>query len=87
MQLLKGESSYWINKNRLCSEKFEWQDEYFAVSVSESLVPRVREYIKNQEDHHQTTTFAREMIVDRNLNLKNGSVVWLKPKTPEPLPS
>lgn len=35
MQLIKGESSYWINKNELCKEKFEWQDEYFAVSVSE----------------------------------------------------
>jgi putative transposase len=60
MQLLKGESSYWINKNRLCSGKFEWQDDYFASSVSESLVSRVREYIKNQEDHHQTRTFAEE---------------------------
>src|SRR5687768_15836329 len=48
MQLLKGESSYWINKNKLCCEKFEWQDDYFASSVSESLVSRVREYIKNQ---------------------------------------
>jgi REP element-mobilizing transposase RayT len=60
MQLLKGESSYWINKNRLFSEKFEWQDEYFAIAVSESHVARVREYIKNQEDHHQTKTFAEE---------------------------
>jgi putative transposase len=60
MQLLKGESSYWINKNGLCKEKFEWQDEYFAASVSESMVPQVRDYIKNQEDHHQTKTFAEE---------------------------
>ncbi|HEX6889895.1 MAG TPA: IS200/IS605 family transposase [Chryseolinea sp.] len=60
MQLIKGESSYWINKNGLCREKFEWQDEYFASSVSETLVPRVRDYIKNQEDHHQTRTFAAE---------------------------
>ena len=60
MQLLKGESSYWINKNRQCSEKFEWQDDYFAASVSESMVPKVREYIKNQEDHHQTKTFSDE---------------------------
>lgn len=45
MMLLKGESSYWINKNKLFHYKFEWQDEYFAVSVSESLVNRVRNYI------------------------------------------
>ena len=60
MQLLKGESSYWINKNGLCREKFEWQDDYFATGVSESLVPKVREYIINQEYHHQTRTFAEE---------------------------
>ena len=52
MQLIKGESSHWINKENLLSEKFEWQDEYFAVSVSESLVDKVRNYIKNQESHH-----------------------------------
>jgi putative transposase len=38
MQLIKGESAFWINKNQLTSEKFEWQDEYFSVSVSESVL-------------------------------------------------
>ena len=53
VQLIKGESSFWINKNNLCRQKFEWQDEYFAVSVSESGINKVREYIKNQEDYHK----------------------------------
>jgi len=26
IQLIKGESSFWINKNQLTKEKFEWQD-------------------------------------------------------------
>lgn len=60
VQLLKGESSFWINKNKLCKEKFEWQDEYFAVSVSESGVNAVRAYIKNQEEHHSRKDFAEE---------------------------
>jgi REP element-mobilizing transposase RayT len=60
MQLLKGESSYWINKNSLCEQKFEWQDEYFAVSVSESIIDKVREYIRNQEEHHKKRTFSQE---------------------------
>ena len=60
IQLIKGESSYWVNKNNLTSEKFEWQDDYFAVSVSESGVNKVREYIKNQEKHHQKKTFQQE---------------------------
>ena len=60
VQLIKGESSFWINKIGLISEKFEWQDEYFAVSVSESLLDRVRDYIKNQEIHHQKKSFQME---------------------------
>ena len=60
MQLIKGESSYWINKHELTSRKFEWQDEYFAVSVSESKLDLVRNYIKNQEEHHRKKTFQEE---------------------------
>ncbi|MBK7882943.1 MAG: IS200/IS605 family transposase [Chitinophagaceae bacterium] len=60
MHLIKGESSFWINKNNLCRQKFEWQDEYFAVSVSESGVDKVRAYIKNQEAHHQKKAFQQE---------------------------
>ena len=61
MQLVKGESAYWINKNQLTETKFEWQDEYYAVSVSQSMLDRVREYIKNQEDHHSRKTFEDEI--------------------------
>jgi len=60
VQLLKGESSFWINKNQLTQEKFSWQDEYFAVSVSESNVDAVRGYIKNQEKHHRKKGFEDE---------------------------
>jgi len=60
MQLIKGESSFWINKNQMTSVKFEWQDEYFAVSVSESMIERVRKYIRNQEEHHKTKSFHDE---------------------------
>lgn len=60
IQLIKGESSFWINKQQLTKEKFEWQDEYFAVSVSESMIDKVRNYIKNQEQHHSKKTFQQE---------------------------
>jgi len=60
MRLLKGESSFWINKNKLTKAKFHWQDEYFAVSVSESLLPAVRKYIDKQEQHHQSKSFDEE---------------------------
>ena len=60
MQLIKGESSFWINKENLTNKKFEWQDEYFAVSVSESMIEKVRNYIKKQEEHHTKKTFDQE---------------------------
>ncbi|MFM2385872.1 MAG: hypothetical protein RL660_629 [Bacteroidota bacterium] len=60
MQLIKGESSFWINKNKLTAQKFEWQDEYYAVSVSESILDKVRLYIKNQESHHSKKTYQQE---------------------------
>jgi REP element-mobilizing transposase RayT len=60
MQLIKGESSYWINKSSLVRGKFEWADEYYGVSVSESHVDRVRDYIKNQEEHHRIQTWEEE---------------------------
>jgi putative transposase len=60
IQFIKGESSFFINRNKLSDKNFEWQDEYFAVSVSESKLNSVREYIKNQEMHHNKKTFSQE---------------------------
>lgn len=60
VNLIKGEASYWINKNNISKTKFEWADEYFAVSVSESQVDSVRQYINNQEEHHRKKSFSDE---------------------------
>ena len=60
MQLMKGESSFWVNENNLTKTKFEWQDDYFAVPVSESNLDKVRDYIINQEVHHSKKTFQQE---------------------------
>ncbi len=58
--LIKGASSYHINKNKLSPIKFEWQDDYLAFSVSLSVVNKVRVYIENQEVHHAKKTFSQE---------------------------
>lgn len=60
MRLIKGESSFWINKNGLREEKFAWQNDCFVVFVSENFVGNVRDYIKNQEIHHRTKSFDDE---------------------------
>ncbi|MGE3465315.1 MAG: IS200/IS605 family transposase [Pyrinomonadaceae bacterium] len=58
--LLKGESAHWLNQQKLLRGKFYWQDDYFAVSVSESRVAQLKEYIANQEEHHRAKSFAEE---------------------------
>ncbi len=58
--LVKGESSYWVNRNKLSTLKFAWQEEYIAVSVSESQKEKVREYINNQEEHHRVKSYQEE---------------------------
>lgn len=60
VQMIKGEASYWINKENICPKRFEWQEEYFALSVSDSAIQSVRDYIKNQEVHHSTVNFNEE---------------------------
>ncbi|HEX6124416.1 MAG TPA: IS200/IS605 family transposase [Pyrinomonadaceae bacterium] len=63
MQLIKGESSFWINKNHLTKKRFEWQDEYFVASVSESNVASVRRYIARQDEHHSKVSFDQEFEI------------------------
>lgn len=60
MQLIKGESAFWINQQKLTNSKFGWQDEYFGISVSESQLNRVKNYIRNHEVHHQKKSFSEE---------------------------
>ena len=60
IQLIKGESSFWMNKQKMTSPSFEWADEYYAVSVSKSQLQNVRDYIANQEEHHRKKTFQEE---------------------------
>ena len=61
LQLLKGEASFWINNSKMVQGKFEWADEYFAVSVGESQVKKVRQYIRNQEEHHRRKSWNEEV--------------------------
>ena len=61
LQLITGESAHWINKEGLTKFKFEWADEYYAVSVSESALDKVRQYIGNQEVHHKRKTYGEEV--------------------------
>ena len=78
-QLLKGESSHWFNQQGLTRQKFEWQDEYFAASVSDSGVQQVRMYINGQEEHHRKKSFSEEWSeLMKNHRFSENSIVGLK---------
>jgi REP element-mobilizing transposase RayT len=61
MQQIKGESSYWINKNNLTRLKFEWQDDFYCVSFGVPQLDILREYIRNQTNHHKTVSWQEEL--------------------------
>lgn len=60
-KLLKGSSSFWINKNRLTNKRFRWARGYGAFSVSSSAIEKVKSYIRNQEKHHRQQTYNQEL--------------------------
>ena len=61
MQLIKGESSFWINNKGLCQLKFAWQREFYAVSLGISELNTTRKYIRNQFEHHRKVEFEAEL--------------------------
>jgi len=50
---------------------FEWQEGYFACSVSRSQVATIRQYIANQKAHHHKMTFEAEFrLLAKNTGLR-----------------
>ena len=60
-QVLKANSSRWINEGS--GARFEWQEGYFACSVSRSQVSSVQRYIVNQREHHKKMDSAAEFLL------------------------
>ena len=75
---IKGSSSHYINHHNLIGDAFfAWQTGYAAYSVSESIVVKVYEYIKNQKSHHRKKTFEQEY---NEFNKFHG----INPSSPKP---
>ena len=60
MQDIKGNSSKWINDNKLVAGKFAWQEGYGAFSYNKSQLPKLIEYVRNQDEHHKKKKFIEE---------------------------
>lgn len=60
MKIMKQSSSEWINKERLTSSRFSWQEGFGAFSYGRSQIDAVYKYIEKQKDHHQKKSFINE---------------------------
>ena len=62
LQLLKANSSRWINENRKTPKPFQWQRGYGAFSVSQSMSESVKQYLERQREHHARQSFQEEYL-------------------------
>ncbi len=62
VQLVKSNSSKWLNENKLLPGRFEWQRGYGAFSYARSQLNSIVQYILNQPEHHHKLTFQEEYI-------------------------
>ena len=62
IQVVKSESTKFINDNHLSQQEFGWQDSFGAFSYCKSHVHNVISYIQNQEQHHKKQTFLEEYV-------------------------
>jgi putative transposase len=60
VRLIKSNSSKWMHET-FPGKEFGWQSGYGAFSVSKSVIPKVTEYIRNQEEHHRKMSYAEEL--------------------------
>lgn len=57
---LKANSSRWISEH---STRFAWQEGFGALSVSPSQVSVMKNYIRNQLEHHRKRNFEEEFLL------------------------
>lgn len=62
MQLLKGNSSKWLNEEFPALRPFSWQEGYGAFSIGASQVAKTIAYIAGQHMHHRGRTFEDEYL-------------------------
>tara|TARA_R110002049_G_scaffold68135_1_gene176764 strand:+ start:1210 stop:1668 length:459 start_codon:yes stop_codon:yes gene_type:complete len=59
---IKANSSKWINEKKLVERKFEWQSGFGGFTIGQSQLPQIIDYIKKQEEHHQSKSFKDEYM-------------------------
>ena len=58
--IISNSSEKFINENKLCKYRFQWQKSCSAFSVSKADVEKVCKYILNQPEHHKKQSCLEE---------------------------
>jgi len=59
-EVVAESSARFVNENKLCAGRFEWQESASAFSVSKSEIDKICKYILNQPLHHRKISFSEE---------------------------
>ena len=78
IQIIKGNSSKWINENFDTSDHFSWQNGYGAFTVNISILQDTVRYIQNQAVHHRRKSFKNEFLdfLKKNEVVYDERYVW-----------
>ena len=66
LEEIKKSSSVWVKNQDDKLRSIAWQAGYGAFSIGESQVPVLLNYIDNQWEHHQSSTFEEEFLTFLN---------------------
>ncbi|MBW2285315.1 MAG: IS200/IS605 family transposase [Deltaproteobacteria bacterium] len=58
----KSNSSSWVKTLGGMLQKFAWQGGYGAFSAHPTQIGQIKEYIRNQVEHHRVRTFQEEYL-------------------------
>lgn len=72
VKTIKQASAFWMKNSGNFPDFDKWAEGYFAESISARALPACKNYIANQENHHQIYPFFTEI---EKLYLKNG-MTW-----------
>jgi len=78
LRTIKSDSSTWIKTKGSSYSKFYWQNGYAIFSVDERSIDVIKNYILNQERHHQNISFKdefRKLMSENNIEF-DEKYVW-----------
>ena len=78
VRLIKANSSKRLNERQGAAGRFAWRAGYGAFSVSESRLGALRQYVRNQPEHHRARSLQDEFreFLDRHGIVYDEQYLW-----------